>query len=392
MTASNSEITYLGENEFRNQKTRFGIKQGDRLFHTYVIGKTGTGKSTLIETFASQDIENGRGFALFDPHGDLFENIRSRVLEDQQDNLILFDTPRTYDSLGFNPLSQVPAENRLLVASGLLSAFRKMWSRYWGPRMEHFLRNALLTLLEYPEATLADLPRLFLDKSFRLAVTRRLQNKRVGDFWRVEYAAIPLRYRTEAVSPILTRIGAFLSNPILYRIVTNRESIRPRQIMDDGQILLVNLSKGKIGEDSAYLLGAMMMAQFEVAALSRADTPEASRRPFHIYLDEFQSMTTKGLSGMLSELRKYRVSLFLAHQYVSQVDNSIRDAIFGNVGTIICFRIGPIDARLLEKEFGPRITAQDLVNMGNYRVYVKLMIDGVVSKPFSAVTMTPADL
>ncbi len=273
----------------------------------------------------------------------------------------------------------------------MLSTFKKLWSSYWGPRMEHFLRNALLTLLEYPDTTMADIPRIFQDRVFRSRVVNQIQNEQVQSFWRNEYEKIPDRYRAEAISPILNRTGAFLSNPITQRLLTNNEgNIDLREVMDDGQILVVNLAKGKLGEDTTYLVGGLLMASIEVAALTRGDMEEEKRCDFNLYLDEFQNYTTDSLASSVSEMRKYRVSLTLANQFLSQTDKGIRDAIIGNAGTLISFRIGAIDAGLLVREFFPKFEAEDFVNLPNYHIYLRMMIDGAVSKPFSAVTLPPA--
>jgi hypothetical protein len=386
---SDNRVTFIARLNFRNDRRLFGIHRADRRGHTYVIGKTGTGKSTLLETLIHQDITAGEGLALLDPHGDLVERILSAIPPHRRKDLIYFNVPDIAHPIGFNPLEQLPPEKQPLAASGLLEVFKKIWAESWGPRLEHILRNALLVLFAQPEATLSDVLRLLDDRAFRQTVATRVANQQVRDFWLREYEGYPRNFRAEAVAPIQNKVGAFLANPILSRILTQPKSAFDlRRVMDEGRLLLVNLAKGKIGEDATALLGAMLVSRIGLAALSRAEVQESKRRDFYLYLDEFHSFTTLSLANMLSELRKYRVNMILAQQYLSQVDPQIRDAVLGNVGTMISFRIGPADAEILEKEFAPEVRALDLVGLPNYQVYLKLMIDGKVSRPFSAETMT----
>jgi hypothetical protein len=383
-------ITMLAETNFRSQRRRFGIRREDRRAHLYVIGKTGTGKSTFIANLAHQDLVHGEGFALLDPHGDLLERVLTNLPERRRDDLIYFNVPDALHPLGFNPLENIPAAKRPLAASGLLEIFKKIWAEFWGPRSEHILRNALLALLDQPEATLADVLRLLDDADYRKNAVARVHNAQVRDFWLREYEKYPARFRAEAIAPIQNKVGAFLANPILNRIITQPKSAFDlRNVMDEGKILLVNLAKGLIGDDVVALLGSLLVGKIGLAALSRSDMPEENRRDFYLYVDEFPSFTTTSFAGMLSEMRKYRVGLVLAHQYLDQLDGMVRGAVLGNVGTQIVFRVGLADALLLEKEFAPEFSASDLVSLPNYHIYLRLMIDGVVSKPFSAVTLPP---
>ena len=383
-------ITVLGETNFRNERKRFGIKRADRRSHLYVIGKTGTGKSTLLENLIQQDIDAGEGLALLDPHGDLVERMVASLPAHRARDLVYFDVPGGKGSLVFNPLSSVPLPKRTLAASGLLEVMKKLWADSWGPRLEHILRNALLALFDQPEATLADVLRLLTDADFRHQAVSYVRSPQVRTFWLREYPGYPDRFRAEAIAPIQNKVGAFLADPLLYRILTApRSSFDLRQIMDEGKLLLVNLAKGKIGEDTAALLGAMLVASIGFAAFTRAEVPERSRRDFWVYLDEFQSFTTLSLATMLSELRKYRVGMTLAHQYLAQLEEPIRDAILGNVGTLIAFRLGFADAEILAQEFYPIFSAADLVALPNYAVYLKLMVDGTPTPPFSAETLPP---
>src|SRR5215471_6082656 len=385
---SENRITYFARTNFRNEEKPFGIKTRDRRAHMYVIGKTGTGKSTLLETLIRQDLENGEGLALLDPHGDLVEKVLREVPENRKDDLIYFNVPDRGNPLGFNPLEQVTPEKRSLAAAGLLDAFKKIWSDSWGPRLEHILRNAFLALLDQPEATLADVLRLLDDLTFRREVSSRVYNTQVRDFWLREYENYPLRLRAEAIAPIQNKVGAFLTDPLLNRILTQKRSdFDLRHVMDKGKILLVNLAKGKIGADASSLLGALLVTKIGLAGLSRADVPEETRRDFYLYLDEFQNLATLSLANMLSELRKYRVNMVLSHQYLSQLDPQVKDAILGNTGTIISFRLGLTDAEILAGEFYPEFSSKDLINLPNYHIYLRLMIDGVVSQPFSAGTL-----
>jgi len=343
-----------------------------------------------LETLARQDIGAGQGLALFDPHGDLVEHLLAWMPEERKSDLIYFDAPDGSTPLGFNPLERIPPGKRALAASGMLGVFKKIWADSWGPRLEHILRNALLALLDQPEATLADILRLLHDRDFRKNAADRVRNSQVRDFWLREFEGYPANFRAEAVAPIQNKVGAFLADPILQGILTQpRSSFDLRKVMDEGGILLVNLAKGKLGEDTAALLGALLVSRIGLAALSRADLREDHRKDFFVYLDEFQNFTTLSLATMLSELRKYHVGLVLAHQYLTQIDEQVRDAILGNAGTIISFRVGPADAEILEKEFFPEFRAEDLVNLPNHDIYLKMMVEGKVSSPFSAETLEP---
>ncbi|MCG3195730.1 MAG: hypothetical protein GHCLOJNM_00197 [bacterium] len=381
---ADNPVTYFARTNFRGEGKLFGIKQRDRLAHLYVIGKTGTGKSTLLETMMKQDLERGVGFALLDPHGDLVERVLAAVPDHRKADLIYFNVPNREHPLTYNPLERVPSAKKSLTVSGLLEVFRKLWPEFWGPRLEHILRNALLVLLDQPEATLADVLRLFDEKAYRHEAAARSPNAQLRRFWLKEYESYPARLRAEAIAPIQNKVGAFLADPLLARILTQPKSdFSLREVMDGGRVLLVNLAKGKIGEDNARLVGALLVAGFHAAALSRGDTPESERQDFFIYLDEFHSFATGTLASMMSELRKFHVGLVLAHQFLSQLDPLVRDAILGNTGTIISFRLGPADAEFLAKEFFPEFSPEDFTRLPNQEVYLRLLIDGRVSRGFS---------
>jgi len=386
--ANPNDVAIFAETNFRGKHQPFGIKLADRRAHMYVIGKTGVGKSTLLETLIRHDLKAGHGLALLDPHGDLVDRVRAQVPLERQAELIYFNVSDSAHALAFNPLQNVPASRRPLAASGMLNVFKRLWEDSWGPRLEHILRNALLALLDQPQATLADILRLLDDQSFRKAVAAKIQSPQVRNFWLKEYEGYPARFRAEAVAPVQNKVGAFLADPVLNRILTqHKSSFRLRDVIDQQKILLVNLAKGIIGEDTASLLGSLIVARFGLAAMSRADMTEERRRDFFLYVDEFHNFMTLSLAEMLSELRKYRLNLVLAHQYLAQLTPQMREAIFGNVGTIISFRIGALDAELVAKEFYPEISEADLTNLPNYQIYLKLMIDGVPSRPFSATTL-----
>ena len=358
----------------------------------YLVGKTGTGKSTLIENMAISDIKNGYGVGLIDPHGDLAERILDFIPENRLSDVIYINPGDLEYPIAFNPLEKVSRDNQHLVVSGLISVFKKIWTEFWGPRLEHILRHSLLTLLEYPQSTLLDIPKLLTDKEFRTRAIRYVTLPQVRDFWLLEFEKYSAWLKSEATSPILNKIGQFLTSLPLRNIVGQKENtFNFREVMDQGKILIVNLAKGRIGEDNCALLGAMIITKIQLAALSRSNIPESQRRSFYFYVDEIHNFLTLSFADILSESRKYGLSLILAHQYISQLDEEIRSAIFGNVGTIITFRVGAEDAKYLAQEFYPIFDEADLINLPNFHIYLKLMIDGVTSHPFSAVTLLPAE-
>jgi type IV secretory pathway TraG/TraD family ATPase VirD4 len=382
-----SDITYIAKTNWRNQGQAFGMKQADRLLHTYVIGKTGTGKSTLLKTMIFQDIEAGRGVCLLDPHGDLVREVLQLIPDFRKDDVIFFDMPDVTLSLKYNPFKRVSYEKRSLVASGIMDVFKKLWADAWGVRLEHILRNAILALLDQPEASLADIPKLLLDKSFRTRVVGNIVNESVRDFWETEFVV----YKWYDFLPVLNKVGGMLAHPVIKRVlIENRDEVLLRKAMDEGKIVLVNLSKGHLGEDAAHILGALFVSSLAAAAFSRAGVEEIARVPFMLYMDEFHNFTTLSLVTMFAEMRKFKMGMVLAHQYMYQLDEPIRRAILGNVGTVISFRVGADDAQFLSKEMYPVFGLEDFVNLPNYHLYLKLMIDGVPSRPFSAVTIAPS--
>jgi hypothetical protein len=379
-------ITFFAETNFRGERRRFGIRPRDRRAHLYILGRTGMGKSTLLETLIASDLRAGEGLALLDPHGDLAMSVRGRAEALRRTDLIDFAPAER--PVAYNPLRVETPSQRYLVVSGIVSAFRKVWSDSWGPRMEHILRYALLTLAEFPGSTLVDLPRLLCEPAFRRSVVGRVTDGQVRAFWAAEFEAYAKNFRSEAVAPILNKIGAFLASPVARAVVGDRQSsLDLRRVIDGGQVLVANLSKGKLGEDASALLGAVLLAGFEAAALSRADTPEPERRDFYLYVDEVQNFATLSLADMLQEARKYRLNLTLAHQYLEQLDERLQQALLGNVGTLVAFRVGTRDAKVLAEEFFPEFSMEDLVSLPRGHIYLRLMIDGVVSRGFSAVTL-----
>src|SRR5690242_20371258 len=310
----NETPSFFARTNFRNKGIPVGIKQADRLSHMYVIGKTGTGKSTLLETLAMQDIAHGRGMMLIDPHGDLAERVARAVPAQRRQDLMYFNVPEPAQPFGYNPLKHVREDKIPLAASGLMEAFEKMWPDAWGVRMEHVLRNALLALLEQSDSTLPDILRLLNDKEYRTAIVDRLRNDQVQRFWRDEYDHYPPRLKAEAIAPIQNKVGAFLADPTLRRILTSPDRpIHFRRIMDEGKILIVNLARGQVGEDTASLLGALLITTVALAAFSRAEVHETQRRPFFVYLDEFQSFTTRSIATMTAELRNYTFGCVASH-------------------------------------------------------------------------------
>ncbi len=388
-----SDITYFAKTNFRNEDRVFGIKADDRRRHMYVIGKTGMGKTNLLENLAIQDIQHGHGVAFIDPHGDTAEKL-IRAIPPSRINDVIYFNPSDQDfPVAFNVMEHVSPEYRHLVASGLVGVFKKIWADSWGPRLEYILRNAILALLEYPGSTLLGVMRILVDKEYRKRVVDKVTDPVVKSFWVDEYTKWNDRVLQEVIAPIQNKVGQFLSSSLVRNIVGQTvSSFDVRDIMDKRKILIMNLSKGRIGEDNSALIGAMMITKIQLAAMGRVDIPEDNRQDFYLYVDEFQNFATESFGNILSEARKYRLNLVLANQYILQIEESVRDAIFGNTGTIISFRVGATDAEFLEKEFSPIFLATDIVNLEKYHIYLKLMIDGISGDAFSATTLPPIDI
>ena len=383
-------VAVLGRVRFRARREVFGIRQDDRRRHLAVIGKTGMGKTTLLKNLIASDIEAGRGVALVDPHGDLADSVLESVPAYRTNDVVLFDAADRDYPLSFNPLACHHPEQRPLVASGVVSVFKKLHGDSWGPRLEHILRNGLLTLLEVPGSSLLSLQRLLSDTQYRKTVTRRLADPVVRAFWETEFAKWKPSFQAEAVAPIQNKVGQFLSQPILRSIVGQSQSrLRLREVMDAGRILIVNLSKGKLGEDASTLLGALLVTSMQLAAMSRAETPEEDRLDFSLYVDEFQNFATESFATILSEARKYRLHLILANQYLAQMEEQTAEAVFGNVGSLLCFQVGARDAEILAEQLAGDVTPQDLIALPRFTAYVRLLLDGMPSRPFSMETLPP---
>lgn len=388
-------ITYFAATHTRGKREMFGIRGIDRGKHMYVIGKTGMGKSTMLENMAIQDIQNGEGIAFIDPHGSTAQKLLDFVPYDRIKDVVYFAPFDTDYPMGFNVMEDVGYDKRHLVVSGLMGAFKRIWVDAWSARMEYFLQNTLLALLEYPDSTLLDVNRMLVNKEFRKAVVEKVQDPIVKAWWQEEFAAFTDKYTAEATPAIQNKIGQFISNPLIRNIIgQSKSSFDIRKLMDERKILIVDLSKGRMGETNASLLGSMLTVKIYLAAMSRADEP-ASRMAklprFYFYVDEFQSMMNEAFAAILSEARKYKLALTLANQYVEQMEENVRNAVFGNVGTMICFRVGPFDAETLKTIFEPTFFAEDLVNLGIGEIYLTLMIDGVGTPPFSAQTIPPIE-
>ncbi len=388
------DVIYFARTDFRNTERLFGIKRKDRRQHFYVVGKTGTGKSALLNNMIVQDIANGEGLCVVDPHGELVEEILGKIPEERIKDIVYFNPADSDYHIGFNVLELPDPKYKHLVASGLMGIFTKIWAGVWSARMEYIMNNAILALLDTPGSTLLGITRILVDKEYRGKVIANVNDPVVKAFWMNEYEQWKDQFRNEAIAPIQNKVGQFLSTAMVRNIVgQSKSTIDIFDMMNNGKIFLVNVSKGRIGEDNSSLLGAMLITKIQLAAMERVRVPEEERVDFYLYVDEFQNFATDSFTGILSEARKYRLNLILAHQYIGQLvtdlNTRVRDAIFGNVGTMMMFRVGATDAEFLEKEFEPEFLPQDMVNLPNHRIYLKMMVDGITSRPFSGATLPP---
>ncbi|MFH1838026.1 MAG: CxxC-x17-CxxC domain-containing protein [Candidatus Kuenenbacteria bacterium] len=393
---NNDEITFFAKTNFRKQEKAFGIKRKDRRQHMYVVGKTGVGKTALLKNFAIQDIYKGEGLAIVDPHGQFIEEVLEQIPSHRVNDVVYFNPVDTEFPISFNILEASDLKFKHLIASGLIGVFTKIWANVWSARMEYILSNCILALLDTPGSTLLGIPRLLVDKNYRQKIINNIKDSVVKSFWVNEFQAWGENYRNEAIAPIQNKVGQFLNVSLIRNIVgQSKSTINIPDIMDSKKILLVDVSKGRIGEDNSSLLGSMLITQIQLSTMERVRIPEEERKDFYLYVDEFQNFATDSFASILSEARKYRLNLIIAHQYIGQLitetSTKVRDAIFGNVGTMIVFRIGASDAEFLENEFIEKFTIQDLVNLPNYNVYLKLMIDGITTLPFSAQTLSPVE-
>ncbi|MSU75587.1 MAG: DUF87 domain-containing protein [Candidatus Magasanikbacteria bacterium] len=386
----NSEINFFGATNYRNQNRKFGIKLDDRRRHMYVVGKTGMGKTTILENMVLNDIYAGHGVGVVDPHGDFAEKIINYVPPNRINDVVYFNPSDIDYPIGFNILETIRPEQKHLVASGLMGVFKKIWPDVWSARMEYILNNTILALLDFPGTTLLGINRMLADAEYRKRVVNNTQDPVIKAYWQTEFANYSDKFRSEAVSPIQNKIGQFLSASVIRNIVAQVKSrINIREIMDERKIFIMNLSKGRIGEDNSRLLGGMLITKIQLSAMERVDIPEEQRKDFFLYVDEFQNFATESFANILSEARKYRLDLIMAHQYMLQLDEKVLASVIGNVGSMVTFRVGSTDAEILAKEFAPTFIEEDLVNLPKFQTYLKLMIDGVASRPFSATTLPP---
>ncbi|MFH1178302.1 MAG: type IV secretion system DNA-binding domain-containing protein [bacterium] len=388
-------VTYFAATDSRGKFIPFGIKAKDRDRHMYIIGKTGMGKSTVLENMAIQDIRNGEGFAFIDPHGGTVDRLLDYIPEHRLKDVVYFAPFDMEHPIAFNVMEDVGYDKRHLVVSGLMATFKKIWEDAWSARMEYILTNTLLALLEYPDATLLGVNRMYTDKAYRQKVIENVKDPVVKDFWTKEFANYGDRYTQEATPAIQNKVGQFTGNPLIRNIIGQpKSSFDIRTMMDEKKILIINLSKGLVGETNMRLLGSMLTTRIFLAAMSRANESAeglAKLPNFYFYVDEFQNFANETFAEILSEARKYKLNLIIAHQYIEQMEEEVRDAVFGNVGTTVAFRVGPFDAEVLETIFMPQFTKEDIVNLDRRQIYLSLMIDGVGSQPFSAVTIPPIE-
>src|SRR3989304_1511105 len=391
-TVPEDELVIFAKTDFRNSATDFGLKLDDRRRHLYTIGKTGVGKTTMLETMVISDIRDGKGVAVVDPHGDFVERILNFIPAERVKDVVLFDPSDINHPVGFNLLENVSPDLKNIVTSGLVGIFQKIWAYTWGPRLEHILRNAVMALLDYPDSTILGILKMLNDKNFRHKVMDQIKDPVIRDFWVEEFENYNDRLRSEAVAPIQNKVGQFVSSQTIRNIIGQPKStIDMKDIMDNKKILLINLSKGKIGEDNSALLGAMLITKIQLTAMARASIPEEDRVDFYLYVDEFQNFATESFATIFSEARKYKLNIAVANQYIAQMPDEVRAAVFGNVGTIISFRVGASDAPFLAKEYSPVFEESDLVNLDKYHIYIKMSIEGVTCPAFSAITIALPD-
>jgi CxxC-x17-CxxC domain-containing protein len=385
-----NDIIFFARTNFRNRLRKFGIRTDDRRRHMYVIGKSGVGKTTMLENMMLADLYYGHGIGVMDPHGDSAEKLINSIPEHRINDVVYFNPSDTEHCIGFNVLESVKESQRHLIASGLMGVFKKIWPDVWSARMEHIMSNTVLSLLENPGSTLMGINRVLVDRDFRRKIVAGVKDPVVKAFWITEFEQWDDKYRTEAIAPIQNKVGQFLSTSIIRNILAQEKStINIRDIMDGNKVLIVNLSKGRIGEDASRLMGGLLVTKMQLSAMERVDVPENDRQDFYLYIDEFQNFATESFANILSEARKYRLCLTMAHQYIEQLDEKVCAGVFGNAGTIISFRVGAADAPTLAVEFAPKFIEDDLVNLPMANIYLKLLCNGISSDPFSATTLPP---
>ena len=388
-----TELTLLGKTDFRTTHDEFGILTTDRRRHVYIIGKTGMGKSTLLENMIYSDILAGKGVGVIDPHGDLADRVLDFIPSHRTNDVVIIDPSDREFPVAFNMLDNLDPSLNSIVASGLVGIFKKLYAESWGPRLEHILRNTIFTLLGYPNATMLGITRILQDDDFRQKVTRKIEDPVVKSFWINEFEKLSEKQRMDAISPVLNKVGQFLSSSIVRNIVGQpKNEIDLRYAMDHQRIVIVKLPKGSIGEDNSALLGSMIITKFQLDAMSRSNIPEKDRVDFYLYVDEFQNFATESFATILSEARKYKLNLTIANQYIAQMPDTVRDAVFGNVGTLASFQVGFDDAEHLSSQFSEEVMPPDLVSLSKYTAYTKLLIDGMPSKTFSMAAMPPVEV
>jgi len=382
----------LGERQGWGKNQPFGIAAVDERQHLYIIGKTGSGKTTLLRNLIVQHILLGHGVGVIDPHGDLSEELLNHIPPRRADHLVYFNPGDLEFPLGLNVLANVAPDDRHLVASGIVGAFKGIWRDSWGPRLEYILYNAISALLECRNQTLLGVNRLLTDDAYRAKMIRQVKDPFIRAFWTGEYDAYDERFRREAIAPIQNKIGQFLLNPVVRNILGQvRKKVDIPFMMDTGRLFVANLSKGRLGHDKANLLGSLLVTQFQLGAMARSTRPESERRDFYLFIDEFQNFSTDAFASILAEARKYRLCLTLSHQYIDQLSEPIRKAVFGNVGTLVAFRLGYADAEVMEKEFGKTVRAASLADLERYEAVVKLLVEGSNQEPFRAKTFPPLE-
>jgi hypothetical protein len=370
----------------------FGISAADQRQHIYIIGKTGSGKTTLLRNLIVQHLALGHGVGLIDPHGDLAQELLHEIPSYRADHLVYFNPGDLDFPIGLNVLANVPPDGLHLVASGIVAAFKGIWRDSWGPRLEYILHNAVSALLDCRNATLLGVNRMLIDEGYRAKVIRQIKDPFIRSFWAEEYAGYDIRFQREAIAPIQNKLGQFLLNPVVRNILGQvKTKVSIPFMMDNERLFIANLSKGQLGHDKANLLGSLLTTQFQLGAMARANRPEAERRDFYLFIDEFQNFSTDAFASILAEARKYRLCLVLSHQYLDQLSLPVRQAVFGNVGTLIAFRIGNPDAEIMEKEFGNEFPSNVLADLDRYEAVVKLLEDGANQTPFRAKTFPPLE-
>lgn len=381
----NPYISYFAKVDWREDSSLFGILQHDRMVGMYLLGKTGAGKTNLLETLMYQDIVHGRGMCVLDVNGDMVKKVMQTIPPHRKHDVIYLDTSNPDLTWGYNPLKKVSFQHRHLIASHIIETFQKLWGQQaWGVKLEHILRNVILTLLDQPKTSFSDIIKILTDDVFRMRCMENVVTEEVKNFWKNEFS----KFSKSDILPVLNKVGSFVSIPTIKKIlVDNKRQLSFNTVLNENKILLVNLSKGTLGSDASHLLGSLLLNSISASGFHRVRIPEQERKDFYVYLDEFQNFTTLTLVNMFSELRKFKVGFILAHQYLNQLAPKIKDAVLGNIGTVICYRISYQDAKYMAQEFYPVFTAHDFISLENFHIYLRLMIDGKPSKPFSAITI-----